>query len=138
VLPRCRAVLSGYLGSEENGGTVLDAVEQVRAAWPASFCCCDPVMGDRDSGLYVADSLVRFFATGRCLRPTSSPPTITSWRCWWAGRCPGSTMSSLLRRSCGRAGRGFDSLLPSSSFRPFVIALSAPIVLACGPSWRCN
>ena len=61
VLPRCRAVLSGYLGSEENGGTVLDAVEQVRAVRPASLYCCDPVMGDRDSGLYVADSLVRFF-----------------------------------------------------------------------------
>jgi pyridoxine kinase len=61
VLPRCRAVLSGYLGSEENGGTVLDAVEQVRAARPASLYCCDPVMGDRDSGLYVADSLIRFF-----------------------------------------------------------------------------
>jgi pyridoxine kinase len=61
VLPRCRAVLSGYLGSEENGGTVLDAVEQMRAARPVSLYCCDPVMGDRDSGLYVADSVVRFF-----------------------------------------------------------------------------
>ena len=45
VLPRCRAVLSGYLGSEENGGTVLDAVEQVRAVRPASLYCCDPVDG---------------------------------------------------------------------------------------------
>ena len=61
VLRRCRAVLSGYLGSEKNGGTVLDAVDRMRAARPASLYCCDPVMGDRDSGLYVANSVVGFF-----------------------------------------------------------------------------
>ena len=61
MLRRCRAALSGYLGSEINGGTLLDAVDRMRAARPASLYCCDPVMGDRDSGLYVANSLVRFF-----------------------------------------------------------------------------
>jgi pyridoxine kinase len=61
VLPRCRAILSGYLGSEENGEAVLAAVDRVRAMRPDSLYCCDPVMGDRDTGLYVGDSLVRFF-----------------------------------------------------------------------------
>src|SRR5512132_1782719 len=42
-------------------------------------------MGDRDSGLYVADSLVRFFRDRALFRPTSSPPTITNWRCWLPG-----------------------------------------------------
>jgi pyridoxine kinase len=61
ALPRCRAVLSGYLGSEANGRTILAAVDQVRAAQPDAPYCCDPVMGDRDSGVYVADAIVAFF-----------------------------------------------------------------------------
>jgi pyridoxine kinase len=61
VLPQCWAVLSGYLGSEENGGVVLAAVDRVRAARTDALYCCDPVMGDRDCGLYVDDTLVRFF-----------------------------------------------------------------------------
>jgi pyridoxine kinase len=62
VLARCRAVLSGYLGSPANGGVVLKAVAQVKRLRPGAPWCCDPVIGDRDSGCYVAHALIRFFA----------------------------------------------------------------------------
>ncbi len=61
VLARFRAVLSGYLGTAGAGEAALDAVAKVRAASPEAPYCCDPVMGDRGSGLYVPTDLVCFF-----------------------------------------------------------------------------
>jgi pyridoxine kinase len=54
---RCRAVLSGYLGSAAVGRVVLQTAARVKAANPQALFCCDPVMGDRDEGLYVPDDL---------------------------------------------------------------------------------
>lgn len=62
ALSGCRAVLSGYLGSPDNGEAVLDAVARVKSRVPDAVWCCDPVMGDRDSGLYVHPDLARFFS----------------------------------------------------------------------------
>ncbi|MBK8174017.1 MAG: pyridoxal kinase PdxY [Rhodospirillales bacterium] len=61
VLAGCAAVLSGYLGARANGNVVLDAVQRVRALRADALFCCDPVMGDRDTGVYVEDSLIAFF-----------------------------------------------------------------------------
>ncbi|HUT49540.1 MAG TPA: pyridoxal kinase PdxY [Alphaproteobacteria bacterium] len=58
---RCEAVLSGYLGAPETGPVVLDAVAQAKAANPQAVYCLDPVMGDRQSGIYVAEGLLEFF-----------------------------------------------------------------------------
>jgi pyridoxine kinase len=61
VLPRTQAVLSGYLGTAALGGVLLATVARVRARAPAALFCCDPVMGDRESGVYVEPGLVAFF-----------------------------------------------------------------------------
>jgi pyridoxine kinase len=53
VLPRCDAVLSGYLGEPEVGPVLLDIVARVKAANPRALYCCDPVMGDVGPGWYV-------------------------------------------------------------------------------------
>lgn len=53
VLGGCDAVLSGYMGDAGTGEAVLDAVRRVRAANPAALYCCDPVIGDTGSGVYV-------------------------------------------------------------------------------------
>ena len=49
----CRMILSGYLGSPEIAAVVADFVERARARNPALLYCCDPVLGDRDRGLFV-------------------------------------------------------------------------------------
>jgi pyridoxine kinase len=54
ALARCDGVLSGYIGSAEIGGAVLDAVTLVKRANPKARYCCDPVIGDADSGRYVS------------------------------------------------------------------------------------
>ena len=61
VLPRCEAVLSGYMGSIQLGGVVLDHVKRVKRASPQALYCCDPVLGDVDRGLYVQPELSGFF-----------------------------------------------------------------------------
>ncbi len=53
VLGGCDAVLSGYMGDAGTGEAVLDAVRRVRAVNPAALYCCDPVIGDADTGVYV-------------------------------------------------------------------------------------
>lgn len=53
VLPSCDAVLSGYMGDPGIGNAILDAVARVRAANPAALYCCDPVIGDHGTGVFV-------------------------------------------------------------------------------------
>lgn len=53
VLPACRAVLSGYMGSAATIREVAEAVATVRAANPQAIYCCDPVMGDVGRGVFV-------------------------------------------------------------------------------------
>ncbi len=60
VLKRCDAVLSGYMGDAAIGAAILDAVARVRAANPNAVYCCDPVIGDTDTGVYVRPGIEDF------------------------------------------------------------------------------
>jgi pyridoxine kinase len=57
---RCDAVLSGYMGDRSIGEAILDAVRRVKAANPAALYCCDPVIGDDDTGDYVRPGIPEF------------------------------------------------------------------------------
>jgi pyridoxine kinase len=61
VLPTIDAVLSGYIGTAETGAVLLDIVTRVKAANPRALFCCDPVIGDTDTGSYVRDGVAEFF-----------------------------------------------------------------------------
>ena len=54
---RCDAVLSGYLGDAALAAVVADAVDAVKAARGGALYACDPVLGDRDGGLYVSPEI---------------------------------------------------------------------------------
>jgi len=60
VLKQCDAVLSGYMGDAAIGGAILHAVERVRVENPAALYCCDPVIGDTDTGVYVRPGIEDF------------------------------------------------------------------------------
>jgi pyridoxine kinase len=53
VLRHCDAVLSGYMGDAGIGEAILDAVRRVKAENPRAVYCCDPVIGDDDTDVYV-------------------------------------------------------------------------------------
>jgi pyridoxine kinase len=57
---RCDAVLSGYVGGADIGDAILHAVATVRRANPAALYCCDPVIGDTDTGVYVRPGIEEF------------------------------------------------------------------------------
>jgi pyridoxine kinase len=61
-LKRCDAVLSGYLGSAEQGEHILRIVRQVKAANPQAVWFCDPVMGHPEKGCIVAPGVAEFHA----------------------------------------------------------------------------
>jgi len=53
ALARCDAVLSGYMGDAGIGEAILDAVRRVKAGNRRAIYCCDPVIGDDDTHIYV-------------------------------------------------------------------------------------
>src|ERR1700733_6092453 len=61
VLPSIDAVLSGYIGTAETGAVLLDIVARIKQANPTALFCCDPVIGDTDTGSYVRDGVAEFF-----------------------------------------------------------------------------
>jgi pyridoxine kinase len=61
LLPRCDAVLSGYLGEPVIGPVLLDIVARVKAANPDALYCCDPVMGDVGPGWYVRAGIPEWY-----------------------------------------------------------------------------
>ena len=61
MLAKCDALLTGYVGDATLGDVVLDTVRKVRAANPKAVWCCDPVLGDIDTGIYVKPGIDSFF-----------------------------------------------------------------------------
>ena len=57
AIDRTNAILSGYLGSAEIGDAVADFVARAKVRNPALLDACDPVLGDRDRGLFVRDDI---------------------------------------------------------------------------------
>ncbi|SHH16671.1 pyridoxal kinase PdxY [Bradyrhizobium erythrophlei] len=53
ALDTANTILSGYLGSPEIAAEVADFVSRAKARHPKLIYCCDPVLGDRDRGLFV-------------------------------------------------------------------------------------
>ncbi|MGL5497895.1 MAG: pyridoxal kinase PdxY [Aeromonas sobria] len=60
VLAECNAILSGYLGSAEQGEEILAAVARLKALNPNALYFCDPVMGHPDKGCIVAPGVADF------------------------------------------------------------------------------
>jgi pyridoxine kinase len=60
ALARCDGVLSGYMGDASIGEAILDAVAKVKTAKPDALYCCDPVIGDVDTGIYVRPGILEF------------------------------------------------------------------------------
>ena len=54
-------VVTGYLGSAEIGCIVADFIRRAKAQNPDLLYVCDPVIGDEDSGVFVADGLIGIF-----------------------------------------------------------------------------
>jgi pyridoxine kinase len=61
VLPQCNGILSGYMGSADIGHAILAAAKRVKVANSQAAYCCDPVIGDVGSGIFVRSGIPEFF-----------------------------------------------------------------------------
>jgi pyridoxine kinase len=61
MLAKCDALLTGYVGDAALADVVLETARKVRAANPKAVWCCDPVLGDSDTGIYVKPGIDVFF-----------------------------------------------------------------------------
>ncbi len=61
ALSTCDAILTGYMGDAALGEVVLETVAMVRQANPKAVWCCDPVIGDIDTQIYVRPGIPEFF-----------------------------------------------------------------------------
>ena len=52
-----KVILSGYLGSPDIAVVVANFIARAKARNPALLYACDPVLGDRDRGLFVSASI---------------------------------------------------------------------------------
>jgi pyridoxine kinase len=59
-LKHCDAILSGYMGSPEQGNAIIEIVKQVKKANPKALYFCDPVMGHPEKGCFVAPGVAEF------------------------------------------------------------------------------
>lgn len=59
-LKNCDAVLSGYIGSPDQGSHIIEIVRQVKQANPNVWYFCDPVMGHPEKGCIVAPGVAEF------------------------------------------------------------------------------
>jgi pyridoxine kinase len=60
ALPRCDAVLSGYMGDASLGAVIVGAVARVKQHNVKAIYCCDPVMGDAGRGFFVRPGIPEF------------------------------------------------------------------------------
>ncbi|AZS49849.1 pyridoxal kinase PdxY [Entomomonas moraniae] len=59
-LANCDAILSGYLGTAEQGREILEAVKHIKSLNPKAIYLCDPVMGHPEKGCVVAPEVSDF------------------------------------------------------------------------------
>ncbi len=60
LMAKCEGLLSGYLGDASVGQIVLDLANEIKSANPNAIWCCDPVLGDTDSGIFVRPGIPEF------------------------------------------------------------------------------
>lgn len=61
LVEKASVLVTGYLGSPANASVVADFVARAKKRNPDLSYVCDPVIGDDDIGVFVADGLVKAF-----------------------------------------------------------------------------
>lgn len=111
LLARCRAVLTGYMGDAAIGAAVERTVATARPA--GAIYSCDPVIGDRAEGIYVAAGIPELFRDR--LVPEADVVTPNQFELEWL---LGRALPTLADVAAGaetlrRAGRGGTVLVTS-------------------------
>src|SRR5262252_8434743 len=106
-------ILSGYLGSPDVAAVVAEFVERAKARNPALRYACDPVLGDRDRGLFVHADIPPFLRDRLC--PLADIITPNHFEFEWLCGAEARTMDAVIARAAGLIARGPATVVVTSA-----------------------
>lgn len=106
-------ILSGYLGSAANAEVIADFVARAKADHRALRYCCDPVLGDRDRGLFVRNDIPPLVRDRLCALADIVTPNHFEfeWLCGTEAR----TIAQVVAAARGLMARGPSTVVITSA-----------------------
>jgi pyridoxine kinase len=109
----CRMILSGYLGSAEIATVVADFVARAKARNPKLAYCCDPVLGDRDRGLFVHADIPPLVRDRLC--PLADIITPNHFEFEWLCGTKATTSGQMIAQAQALMARGPSTIVVTSA-----------------------
>jgi pyridoxine kinase len=106
-------ILSGYLGSADIAAVVADFVARAKARNPALRYCCDPVLGDRDRGLFVHADIPPPVRDRLC--PLADIMTPNHFEFEWLCGARAATIEEVIEASRALMARGPSTVIVTSA-----------------------
>ena len=106
-------ILSGYLGSADNAAVVADFVARAKARNPALAYCCDPVLGDRDRGLFVHADIPPLVRDRLC--PLADIITPNHFEFEWLTGARATTIDQVIEAARAVMARGPSTVVVTSA-----------------------
>ena len=113
ALDTAKMILSGYLGSPGIAAAVADFVTRAKASHPALLYCCDPVLGDRDRGLFVQADIPPLLRDRLC--PLADIVTPNHFEFEWLCGAKASTAGKMIEAAQALLARGPSTLVVTSA-----------------------
>jgi pyridoxine kinase len=106
-------ILSGYLGSAEIATVVADFVTRAKARNPELSYCCDPVLGDRDRGLFVKADIPPLVRDVLC--PLANIITPNHFEFEWLCGAKATTLDQMIAQAQTLLARGPMTVVVTSA-----------------------
>jgi pyridoxine kinase len=113
ALDSCNMILSGYLGSPEIAAVVADFVARAKASHPKLIYCCDPVLGDRDRGLFVQADIPPLVRDRLCLLASIITPNHFEFE--WLCGAKVATSAQVIEAAQALMARGPSTVVVTSA-----------------------
>jgi pyridoxine kinase len=113
----CRMIVSGYLGSAEIATVVADFIARAKARNPTLTYCCDPVLGDRDRGLFVQADIPPLVRDRLCpLADIITPNHFEfEWLCGAKATTKATTSDQMIAQAQSLMARGPSTIVVTSA-----------------------
>ena len=113
AIDTARAILSGYLGSSEIASVVADFVARAKVKNPALLYACDPVLGDRDTGLFVRPDIPALVRDKLC--PLAGIITPNHFELEWLCGTEAKTTREVIAQARAFEARGPSTIVVTSA-----------------------
>lgn len=108
-----KVILSGYLGSAETANVVADFVTRAKARNPALLYAFDPVLGDRDRGLFVRADIPPLVRDRLC--PLADIVTPNHFEFEWLSGARATTIDQVIAQARALEARGPSTIVVTSA-----------------------